>query len=335
MATPFLKSAGVFRSGDSGQTWTALGPARLGNIVTSLQAVDGRGFIHASTDSGVHSYEVIAGPIDVATGASGDSQLLSWSNQLTVLTLDAAGNWSSTAPGDASTTWTAVAIAGGPDGLARVLWQCVDGRSGVEVIGPTGRQAVYAFAPTGSLVAADVAVAENGEARVLFTGSLGEALVARVDSSGVLKPGPHYGPTRGWTAVAITDGPGGTRVLWRCTDGRGGTSLHDAGGVMLGSSVWPASAGYAAEDLAVGADGSPRLLRTNPNGDVEVSTIDAAGHPSAAQILSNSGFTPRRISAGADGRTRILWNAPDGSGSVWILDTDNTVLTRYATPSGP
>jgi photosystem II stability/assembly factor-like uncharacterized protein len=334
--TSYGPIVGVYRSGDSGETWTQLGPFLQSTSVPSIQLDGGGAVVYAGTDSGVHSYELAAGPIDVATGASGDSHLLSWqSNQLTVLTLDAAGNWSSTAPGDASTTWTAVAIASGTDGLARVLWQCVDGRSGIEIIGSAGRQAVFVFAPTGSLIPVDIAVAENGEARILFTGSEGEALVGRVDSSGALTPGPRYGPIRGWTAVAIADGPGGTRVLWRCTDGRGGTSLHDAGGVMLGSSVWPASAGYAAEDLAVGADGSPRLLRTNPNGDVEVSTIDAAGHPSAAQILSNSGFTPRRISAGADGKTRLLWNAADGSGSVWILNADNTVKEKHETPPEP
>ena len=138
-----------------------------------------------------------------------------------------------------------------------------------------------------------------------------------------------------WTAVAIANSSEGAWVLWRCTDGRAGLSLHDADGVMLRSFQWAASPGLAAEDITVGVDGRPRVLRTNPNGNMEVWTVDTAGRLTDGQTYSNFGYVPRRISAGADGLTRVLWNDVGGFGSVWLLNADNTVKEKHETPQEP
>ncbi len=100
---------------------------------------------------------------------------------------------------------------------------------------------------------------------------------------------------------------------------------------MVRSLQWAASPGLAAEDITVGADGRVRVLRTSPNGHMEISTVDDAGGLTAAQSYDNSGFTARRISSGSDGLTRVLWNAPDGRGSVWLLNSDNTVDSKHDT----
>jgi len=74
---------------------------------------------------------------------------------------------------------------------------------------------------------------------------------------------------------------------------------------MLRSFQWAASPGLTAEDITVGVDGRPRVLRTNPNGNMGVWTVDTAGHLTDGQTYSNFGYVPRRISAGADGLTRV------------------------------
>ncbi len=326
-------SSGVYRSRDSGENWTRVG--LLLSSVFSLQLDDTGRFLQAGTDAGAYALEIIRGPIDLAARGSDTPTLFFDSDRLTIRTMDDGGDWRGTSSDDPSTTWTATAIAAGADGLTRVLWQCADGRWGIEIVGPSGRQAVHVFSITSSLAPVDVAVGADGAARVLFSNGVGVMQIASVDSSGALHAGIVYGPAPGWTAVSIADGPGGNRVLWRCTDGRGGISLHDTEGAMTGSSKWVASAGFLAEDLAVGADGHARLLRTNAGGVAEVSTLDAAGQPTAAQTFTSLGFTPRRIAAGADGTTRLLWNAADGTGQIWILNLDNTERSRIETPTGP
>jgi streptogramin lyase len=105
---------------------------------------------------------------------------------------------------------------------------------------------------------------------------------------------------------------------------------------MTGSSKWaPSTAGFVDEDIAAGADGRLRLLRTNTDGHSEISTIDASGQRAAAQVFVNASFHGRRISAGAEGRTRLLWNTPEGTAQVWLLNPDNTENSRYDMPALP
>jgi hypothetical protein len=332
-----VSASGVYRTRDSGATWTPFSQQLFGVPIPSLAfAGDGR-VLRAGTYRGAFELEIAAGPIDVASGATGESRVLFWNaDRLAVRTLDASGSWTSMVPDGPSLTWTATAIAGNQDGLARVLWQNGDGRSGLEIVGPTGRQSAFVFARLPGWMPTDVAAAADGSARLLWTSAAGGMFLSRVDSSGVSTAGPEYGPAGGWSAVAITDAPdGGTRVLWRCTDGRSGISVHDAAGVMGGSIQWSANAGSAAEDIAMGADGRLRLLGTSPDGKAQIWTVDVAGQLTAGQTHENPGFTPRRIATGADGLTRLLWNAADGSGSVWLLNPDNTLNSEHDTPVEP
>jgi photosystem II stability/assembly factor-like uncharacterized protein len=321
--------SGIFRSRDAGATWAAFG-SRLGLSVSSLtMSGDGR-FLHAGTNAGAFDLEFVDGPVDVAGAPSGESRVLVWSaDQLSLATLNAAGQWSSATHNDPSTTWTATAIAVGADGDTRILWQSHDGRWGLEITGPLRDQIVGL--PQMSVDPVDIAVAANGETWVLAAGATGQMYVARMDAFSAPTFRHAYGPAPGWSAVAIADSPEGAWVLWRCADGRAGLSLHDADGRMLRSFQWPASPGFAAEDIAVGADGRVRLLGTSANARAEVSTVES-GQLTSGQIYSNFGYVPRRISTGADGLTRILWNYAGGHGSVWLLNADNTVKEKHELP---
>lgn len=320
---------GIFRSRNAGATWAPFA-SRLGLSVNSLTMSGDGSFLHAGTNLGAFDLEFVNGPVDVAAASSGESRVLVWSaDQLSLAALNSAGHWSSATHNDPSTTWTATAIAVGTDGDTRILWQCHDGRWGLEFFGPLRDQIVTASQI--SVDPVDIAVAANGKAWMLFTATSGQMFVIQMGPFDIPTFGHAYGPAAGWSAVAIADSAEGAWVLWRCTDGRAGLSLHDADGTMLRSFQWAASPGFAAEDISVGADGRVRLLSTSANAQTQVSTVEA-GQLTSSQIYSNFGYVPRKISAGADGLTRVLWNYAGGHGSVWLLNADNTVKEKHELP---
>jgi hypothetical protein len=328
--------AGIFRSRDAGRSWTPFGQQLAGVSIRSL-ATDGEGrFLHAGTNQGVYSLEIVSGPLDVAAKAAGASRLLSWgADRLSVGTLDASGNWTAGPAGDPSATWTATAIATAPDGSDRthVLWQCGDGRSAIEIVGASGQHSKTVFAAAAGWMPSDLSVRGDGKTSVLWTSTGARMRIATVDSSGSSSHGPEYGPAAGWSAVAIADGSDGySRVLWRASDGRSALSLH-RDGAMLVSRQWAADPHWAAEDIAVGADGRPRLLRTSPDGTAEVSTVAVDGTLGSAQEYGSPGFTPRRIAAGPDGLTRLLFSGAGGAGDLVVLRPDNTLHARQAIPA--
>ncbi len=158
------------------------------------------------------------------------------------------------------------------------------------------------------------------------------AHLSSVDSSGAMTDGPDYGPYPKWTAVAVADGPGATWVLWRAADGRVSLSLHRA---LAMETVFrfDASPGWAAEDLAIGSDGRPRLLRVNADGRAEVSTVAADGRLTDAQVHANPGFQPLRIAGGPDGLTRLLFTDADGAANVFLLNPDNSLQSQVGSGS--
>ncbi len=323
--------AGVYRSHDGGRSWTPFSQRLAGVPITSLTIDDTGRRLHAGTSNGVYELEIARGPMDVASGPDGGSRILAWDGDRgAVGTLDASGHWTNTPPGDPSAFWTAIAVAEGAGGRVHVLWQNGDGRSALEILGPTGRQSATVFGRRPGWMPADLSVRADGQTNVLWTDADGRMLIARVSTSGAVADGPVYGPTGGWSAVAIADGPGGDAwVLWRAAHGRTGLSLH-RDGAKVASYTYEAYLDWSAQDVAVAADGRPRLLRTSPGGLASVVTIDAAGRLTAGRRYELPGFTPRRIAAGADGSTRLLFGSDDGQGELLLLDSDNTLGARHA-----
>jgi len=326
-------SSGIYRTRDGGQSWTPFGQRLAGDWISQLSIDDSGRHLHAGTFNGVYDIEIAEGPLDVAAGPAGVSRLLSRNaDRAAVGALDASGRWMAGASSDPSAIWTATAMASGGSDRAHILWQSGDGRSGLEIVGPSGREFSTVFTTMPGWIASDLSVRADGRTSVLWTGEGGRTRIATVDTSGGATFGPEYGPAIGWSAVAIADDSGGhSWILWRSADGRSGISLHREG-VMLSSFLWLADPDWSVEDVAVGADDRARLLRTAPDGTAEVSIVDATGQRTSAASFGSPGLKPRRISAGADGLTRLLFGGKDGSGEVVVLGSDNTLSARHPIP---
>ena len=299
-------------------------------MLTGNLALGANGQLHAGTQYGAFDLEIDEGSVDVAA-ESGQTRLLSWINdRMSVRTLPAAGEPIQTPQEGPFGAWTATAISDGPDGRSRVLWINGDGRAGLGIVGSAGSEAAFQFPATPVWSATDVAAARDGSASVLWTRASGAMYLATVDTSGVTTLGPKYGPYAGWSAIAIAEGlDGSTWVLWRSTDGRVSVARHRAR-VLEAAFRFDANPDWAAEDIAVAADGRPRLLRVHRDGRASLATLDAAGRLTAEQVHADGGLIPRRISAGPDGETRLLWRSAGGSEKVWLLNLDNS---RKAAPT--
>jgi hypothetical protein len=146
--------------------------------------------------------------------------------------------------------------------------------------------------------------------------------ISSVNASGIEARGPVFGPYAGWSAIAIADAPDGdtgrcgVRPTAACRSRAPQRSVTLA--YRLGAYL-----DWSAQDITVGADGRPRLLRTSPSGLASIVTIDEAGLPRTGGRYTLPGFTPRRIAAADDGVTRVLFSSDDGQGEVLLLDSDN------------
>jgi len=314
--------AGVYRSRDSGSTWSSMGQMLWGQPVGSLAiSSDGR-HIHAGVQWGAFDLDLVSGPADVAASTAGGARVLRWSSdRLVVQTVDGSDNWTTTPPSNASATWTAVAIASAPNGEATVLWQNGDGRSALETVGVSGGGASVVLPGTSRGLPTDVAVGADGQARLLWTTPVGGMHIATVGADGHVTRGPQYGATPGWMPLAIdVASDGSTWVLWRSVDGRGAAS-RQVDGAIVTTVKWGATAGWTAEDIAVSSDGGIRILARTASGSMQVWKLGEDGSRSVGVTYENPDFVPRRIAGGSDGLTRVLWGGGHGEGDVWFVDS--------------
>ena len=290
--------------------------------------------------SGALAVEIDEGAVDVAA-EYGQTRLLNWTGgRLSVRTLPPSGDPIATPEEGPFGDWIATAISDGPDGRPRVLWVNGDGDAGLEIVGPSGSESAFRYPALPQWSAVDIAAMRDGGASLLWTSAAGAMSLTTVDASGAATLGPQYGPYAGWSALAIAEGRlGSTWVLWRSTDGQVGLSRHRAG-VVDGAFRFNANPDWVAEDIAVAADGRPRLLRVHRDGRASLAKLAADGDLADERIHSEAGFAPRRISAGPDGATRLLWRSADGSEKVSLFNLDNAVPTPPVptptpTPPGP
>ena len=315
--------AGLFRSRDSGANWSAIGQVLSGQLVSSLAiSSDGRR-IHAGTLFNAFHLDLVSGPVDIAATPDGGARVLRWdsdADRLAVQTVDGSNNWTATPFSATSQTWSGIAIASAGDGAAQVLWQNGDGRSSLEALTASGESTSTVYGSSNG-IPADVAVGADGRIRLLWTDAAGAMHIETVGADGSVGQGPTYGPTPGWSAVAVdVDAQGRAWVLWRSADGRAAVSLH-VDGTLVTTVKWGATEGWWVEDLGVGSDGRARVLARNVAGAMQVWTVAEDGSRSVGSTNETPGLVPRRIAGGSDGLTRVLWGGEHGEGEVWFLDS--------------
>jgi hypothetical protein len=80
--------------------------------------------------------------------------------------------------------WFATAISGGADSFTRVLWNKVDGSTGLSFFGSGILLATYRYDAVEGWTAVDVAVGADGQTRILWTNGEGRMALWRVNNSG-------------------------------------------------------------------------------------------------------------------------------------------------------
>ena len=126
--------------------------------------------------------------------------------------------------------WKATAVATGPNGVSRILWNNPDGRSTLWFVNPDGSYGVTgAYGPYadngGVWKAGAVSVGPDNVAHILWNNPDGRATLWFINSDnsyGVIGAYGPYGDKGGvWKATAVATGPNGvSRILWNNPDGR-------------------------------------------------------------------------------------------------------------------
>ncbi len=271
--------SGVYRTRNSGASWFPLGQLLYGNAVGSL-TLDSRSTERERPRPPRRGHLRSLSARDRSRRSrrrrgrrSKPRSLVSWdADSLTVQTLDDSGHESATPPEGPSSAWLATAISDGPDGLSRVLWVDGDGRAALEIVGPAGRQAVFQFAAVTNWSPADVSVAADGVANLLWRNQSDAMYLSRIDASGNVTLGPLVRSLLGLDAARPR------RLLPQRLDlgplARRGRPhervLHRDLASWQEVFRFSASPGLVAEDITAGSDGqratAPRRRRRNGRG---------------------------------------------------------------------
>jgi probable HAF family extracellular repeat protein len=345
----------------SGGSMKSLGS--LGGSQTQAKAINASGQIvgFSDTSTGVsHAflYTASSGMVDLNGLIPGDSGwVLTSANAISdngyitgAGTVHGASHAFLLTPGGATLarTWKATAVAAGPDGYTRIVWDRADGTASVWKVNSSGQLTTQQqYGPyqgwtaravaTGNLFGAGSLVTE-----VAWGGTTGGGLQILGPDNVVLDP-----------PVAI---PGLTGLNGAVTQGvaaNGSANPHSFAANSDGSAnVWTVQTslpgfannqsygpyvGWTARSIAVNPDGTVRLLWTNTNGTATFWHLSATNQMiDQHQYGPYSGYTATAIAAAPDGTGRVVWTATDGHIALWTLDANNiyTGQSQYGPYSG-
>ena len=192
----------------------------------------------------------------------------------------------------AGNLWSATAVATGPNGVSRMLWNNTDGRVALwsvdgqgDVLNVTGYGPYTDNAPQNKWSAVGVSVGTDNVTHLLWSNTDGRMAFWSVDGQGNVLSVTGYGPYTDngagnlWNATSIATGANGiSRVLWNNTDGRVALWNLDGQGNLLSLTGYGPYAGFTANAVGVGANNNSRIVWTGTNGQTVVWNIDTSGN---------------------------------------------------------
>lgn len=227
-----------------------------------------------------------------------------------------------------SFSWTAWALTPSLDGEYNLLtdWNSVETTSDYGVFVKANLAAHANDHPMTPWTAVDVTVGNDGNARVLWSHTGGQADVWSLNGSTVAGTSAVYAVHNGWSARATAAGSDGlTRVLWNNSNGQTALWLLYADGSINSATSFGALSGWTAIGVSVGEDGNTRILWDHVGGQMVIWNVANDFNVTASPVFGPySGWTGHSIAAGADGMLRVLWDNADGSTALWVLNADGT-----------
>jgi photosystem II stability/assembly factor-like uncharacterized protein len=336
---------GVFKTRDSGSTWTfSAVPGLAESFVLSL-AIDPHNIatLYAGTlDRGVfRSMDGGASWIQFNDGLE-DSRIIALAIDPTGTRLHAVKNGNVFNDGE----WVvsdyqifsgALDLTVGRDDTQRLLFTDTQARLAVRSVDGAGNpSSVGLYGPFRGWFPGAAADGSDGLTRVLWNHLNGSTALWLVGSSRVQAYG--FGPQEGWTAVDVAaEAPGVTHVLWTHTDNRTRLwTVDDSGNVFAGPTLGP-YASWSAAAIADGADGLTRLLWNKIDGSAGLSLVGPGGLLVTYRYGVSAGWRAVDVAVGTDGQARILWTNGDGRTALWRIDHSGNVTARgpvYEAPDG-
>lgn len=221
------------------------------------------------------------------------------------------------------TSWSAVDVAVGRDGNARVLWKHDGGLADLwSLNGVAVASASVVYALGNGWNATATAAGADGLTRVLWNNSNGDTALWLVKSGGAVQSGTAFGAFPGWTAVGLTVGAdGNTHILWDHSSGQMVIWNVSNGFSVTASPVFGPFSGWTARSIVAAADGSERVLWNNTDGSTALWLLNADGtYHSSAVFGPFAGWTAQQIVVNSAGDARIMWATLSGQMAIWNLD---------------
>ena len=174
-------------------------------------------------------------------------------------------------------------------------------------------------------------IPETAQTQILWTNANGQASLWNIGSDGSLTM-PVYGPFPGWRAVAVSDGPNGTKhILWINTSGEASIWNVSATGSVTSHEFGPFT-GYKAMSLSTGADDISHLLWNRKDGLASLWALNSAtGTYTHAEIGPFPGWTANAVASGQN-VTGLLWTNTNGAMVGYRYAADGTLTQQEFGP---
>jgi len=233
----------------------------------------------------------------VAVGSDNGSRIL-WKqvlyNEIALWGVDNQGNITSNQYYYPDPAYNSVAVALGPNNIARLLLDKPDGTMSLwNTIDPQPQNSYFSAGPYTNYTATGLAVGTDNQPCILWNNTDNSLALWRVNSPNNTINYGYAGPYGGYTVTAMTvDASNSPRILWN----------HPSDNTI---SLWKVAPNYSSSLAA-----------------------------SATNFYYNDppGFLPKALAGGPDGKVRLLWTKPDGTVQVWTIDASGNYTPATYSP---